>query len=78
YSGIKKSLEQATSNEEKHIILCGNFNCSDIDWQSLTRSKKSYQSLQLTSTSLMSILNQQGKQHPRYGLHLKHIPYKIN
>ncbi|WAR14150.1 hypothetical protein MAR_004255 [Mya arenaria] len=31
-----KILELATFNKETHIILCGGFNCPNIDWQSLT------------------------------------------
>ena len=33
---LKKSLELLNGNKPKDIILCGDFNCPDIDWEHLT------------------------------------------
>ena len=29
---LEKSLELVTAGDNKHVILCGDFNCPDIDW----------------------------------------------
>ena len=33
---LERSLELVTEGDNKHVILCGNFNCPDIDWSSHT------------------------------------------
>lgn len=33
---LRKSLELATNDKEKQMIIAGDFNCPDIDWQSLS------------------------------------------
>ena len=35
-----RSLELASDGKEKHIIVAGDFNCPDIDWNSLTIKKE--------------------------------------
>ena len=33
---LKKSLERLNGNKPKDLILCGDFNCPDIDWEHLS------------------------------------------
>jgi hypothetical protein len=35
---LDNSLGSVSSRDDKHIVLCGDFNCPDIDWQNLTVS----------------------------------------
>lgn len=32
---LKEALEKLNGNKQKHLILCGDFNCPDISWDSL-------------------------------------------
>ena len=33
---LEKSLEKATNTNNKTIILAGDFNCPDIDWEQMS------------------------------------------
>ena len=37
---FRRSLELDSDGKEKHIIVAGDFNCPDIDWNSLTVKKE--------------------------------------
>ena len=36
----RRSLELVTANKEKHIVIAGDFNCPDIDWDCLSVQKE--------------------------------------
>ena len=37
---LRRSLELVTANKEKHIVIAGDFNCPDIDWDCLSVQKE--------------------------------------
>ena len=39
-SELRRSLELVTANKEKHIVIAGDFNCPDINWDCLSVQKE--------------------------------------
>ena len=39
-SELRRPLELVTANKEKHIVISGDFNCPDIDWDCLPVQKE--------------------------------------